>query len=183
MILFTLSITSISAYLYSGMQLPLILYAGPCWVWVMFFYQGILMGKNNRKYPIYTLIILLLISFVLQLLESYNLFTYNHPAFGIKASAFIYSSIVLFIVFAKQIQNFYESKKNIIFQIIEYIGKLSFGIYLIHCYLITFISKFIDSWNWGIKCLMTIILSIAFIEFIKLILPNKICSKYLGFFL
>ena len=180
-ILFLISMGSISAYLYSGAELPLILYAGPFWVWIIFFYQGIYMGNSKRKYPIYTLIILLILTFILQLLESYYLYSNNHHAFGIKATAFIYSSIVLLILFSKQAQDFYESRKYMIFSIIEYIGKKSFGIYLIHCYIIRFAYGFIYSLNWGIKCLLTVVLSIVVIELIKLILPNKICSKYLGF--
>lgn len=181
-ILFLISMGSITAYLYSGVELPLILYAGPFWVWIIFFHQGICMGNSERKYPIYTLIILLILSFILQLIESYYLYKNYHPAFGIKATAFIYSYIILLILFSKQIQVFYESRKNWIFPLIEYIGKQSFGIYLIHCYILTYTSKFINSWNWGVKCLLTIALSIVVIELTKLVLPNKICSKYLGFY-
>lgn len=164
-----------------GWQLPLILYAGPCIIWLMFFYQGILMAKSERNYSIPKLTVLLIISLILQLIESHYLFSIRNSGFGIKGTAFIYSSIVLFILFSKQIQVLYESKKNIITTSIEYVGNLSFGIYLIHCYVISIINKLLIVENWGIKWTLTIILSIGIIIFIKFIIPNKYSSKYLGF--
>lgn len=180
-ILFLLSIASISIYIYSGKQLPLILYAGPFWVWIMFFYQGIIMGRSQRNYPIIVLIALLLVSLVLQAIESYYLYDTGRSGFGIKATAFIYSLIVIFILFSKQCQKLYESNKNKLFSIIEYIGKLSFGIYLIHCYFIIPINKIIGIDFWAFKWLLTLAISICFIQLVKWVLPYKICTKYLGF--
>lgn len=56
-----LSVVSISLYLYMKFQWPLILYAGPFWVWIMFFHQGIIIGKSDRNYPILTLVVLFLL--------------------------------------------------------------------------------------------------------------------------
>lgn len=177
-----ISIISISLYIYSGSQLPLIFYAGPFWIWIMFFYQGIIMGRSERNYSITTLVVLLLIAISLQLVESWYLFNYGSASYGIKASAYIYSSIVLFILFSKKAETFYETNKNIVFSFIEYIGRLSFGIYLIHCYFITFIiNRIIGNEYWGIRCFCTILCSIFFIEIIKKVVPNRFCTKYLGF--
>ena len=175
------SMTCISLYLYSGLKLPLILYAGPFCVWILFFCQGILMGKTNRNYPIFMLVILLIISLLLQIIESNYLYDLREDGFGIKASAFLYSSIIVFILFAKKSQMFYESKTNVFFSLVEYIGKISFGIYLIHMYIIMMISKSIGIEHWGIKWFLTLIFSMAVVYSVKKLLPNKFTSKYLGF--
>jgi len=173
--------TCISLYLYTGMKLPLILYAGPCLVWIMFFCQGILVGKVDRNYSIKIMFALLVLSLILQLIESYYLYAIRGDGFGIKASAFLYSFIVILILFAKKSQIFYEKNMNQFFSVIEYIGKISFGIYLIHMYAIKLVNKFIGMDNWGIKWFLTLVLSMAIIYGVKQILPNKFASKYLGF--
>lgn len=175
------SMTCISLYLYSGIKLPLLLYAGPFCVWIMFFCQGILMGKAERRYSIGALAVFLVLSLILQLIESYYLYGIRGDGFGIKASAFLYSFIIILIFFSKRIQTTYESNPNIISSIIEYVGKISFGIYLIHMYIVMVINKYTDVENWGIKWLLTIILSMTVIYSAKKLLPNKITSKYLGF--
>lgn len=139
------------------------------------------MGKTNRNYPIFMLVILLIISLLLQIIESYYLYDLRGDGFGIKASAFLYSSIIVLILFAKKSQMFYESKTNVFFSLVEYIGKISFGIYLIHMYIIMMINKSIGIENWGIKCFLTLILSMAVVYSLKKLLPNKFTSKYLGF--
>lgn len=163
------------------MRLPLILYAGPCLVWIMFFCQGILMGKTKRDYAISILLLLLVLSLILQLVESYYLYAIRGDGFGIKASAFLYSFIIILILFAKKSQAFYESNNNKFFSFIEYIGKISFGIYLIHMYAIRLVNKFIGVENWGLKWFITIISSMIVISCVKKLLPNKFTSKYLGF--
>lgn len=175
------SMTCISLYLYTGMKLPLIFYAGPCLVWIMFFCQGILMGKTKRDYTISILLLLLVLSLILQLIESYYLYAIRGDGFGIKASAFLYSFIVILILFAKKSQAFYESNNNKFLSFIEYIGKISFGIYLIHMYVIRLVNKFIGFENWGIKWFLALVLSMAIIYGVKQILPDKFASKYLGF--
>lgn len=176
------SMTCISLYLYSGVKLPLLLYAGPFCVWIMFFCQGILMGKTERRYPVGVLIASLVFSLILQLIECYYLCGIRGDGFGIKASAFLYSFIIILIFFSRRIQIAYESNSpNIISSIIEYVGKISFGIYLIHMYIVKVFSKFIGIDNWGIKWLLVMMFSMAVIYSMKKLLPNKITSKYLGF--
>lgn len=175
------SMTCISLYLYSGLKLPLILYAGPFCVWILFFCQGILMGKMNRNYTISILLLLLVLSFILQLIESYYLYAIRSDGFGIKASAFLYSFIIILILFAKKSQAFYESNNNKFLSFIEYIGKISFGIYLIHMYVIILVNKLIGIENWSLKWFITILSSMIIIYCVKKLLPNKFTSKYLGF--
>ena len=176
-----LSVLSISLYVYSDLQLPLILYAGPFIIWIMFYVQGIYMSRVSRNYSCRILFMVLMLCIFLQIIESKYLFSLSGRGFGIKGSAFIYSSIVLAILFAKKSQNLYEQRKNIVFTLIEYIGKISFGIYLIHCYVIKLINHFIGLENWGGKWVLTMILSMTIIYSVKKLLPNMFASKYLGF--
>lgn len=139
------------------------------------------MGKTKRDYAISILLLLLVLSLILQLVESYYLYAIRGDGFGIKASAFLYSFIIILILFAKKSQAFYESNNNKFFSLIEYIGKISFGIYLIHMYAIRLVNKFIGVENWGLKWFITIISSMIVISCVKKLLPNKFTSKYLGF--
>lgn len=147
----------------------------------MFFCQGILIGKMERNYSINVLLVLLVVSLILQFIESYYLYGIRDGGFGIKASAFLFSFIIILILFAKKSQTFYESNMNKFFSIIEYIGKISFGIYLIHMYTIKLVNKFIALDNWGIKWFLAIVLSMTIIYCTKQIIPQKFASKYLGF--
>ena len=140
------------------------------------------MGKTERRYPVGVLIASLVFSLILQLIECYYLCGIRGDGFGIKASAFLYSFIIILIFFSRRIQIAYESNSpNIISSIIEYVGKISFGIYLIHMYIVKVFSKFIGIDNWGIKWLLVMMFSMAVIYSMKKLLPNKITSKYLGF--
>ena len=173
------SLVCISLYMYSGIKLPLLLFAGPFYVWIMFFCQGILMGKLKRNYPIFILAILLIIALILQLIESYFLYGIREGGLGIKASAFIYSTIVIFIAFSKKCQMLYESNSNFLFSLVEYLGKISFGIYLIHMYIIMVINKFIGIEYWSVKFILRFMTSVVVIYCVKRLLPS--ISKYLGF--
>ena len=48
-------------------------------------------------------------------------------------------------------------------------------------YVIRLVNKFIGVENWGIKCFLALVLSMAIIYGVKQILPDKFASKYLGF--
>ena len=175
-----ISVLSISLYVYSDLQLPLILYAGPFIMWTMFYVQGIYISRMNRDYSYWILLLVLLLCILLQIIESKYLFALSGRGFGIKASAYIYSTVIIFLLFSQRLQHKYESKKNLIKRFIEYIGQISFGIYLIHMFVLSLVSKYFDIQNWIINWGIVLTFTILIIQILKAIFPAKITGKYLG---
>ena len=175
-----ISVLSISLYVYSDLQLPLILYAGPFIMWTMFYVQGIYISRMNRNYSYCFFLMVLLLCILLQIIESKYLFTLTGRGFGIKASAYIYSIVVIFLLFSQRLQYMYECKKHFIKRFIEYIGQMSFGIYLIHMFVVLLVSKYLDIHNWIINWGIVLVFTILIIQILKAIFPAKITRKYLG---
>lgn len=175
-----ISVLSISLYVYSDLQLPLILYAGPFIMWTMFYVQGIYISRMNRNYSYWVLLMVLLLCILLQIIESKYLFTLTGRGLGIKASAYIYSIVVIFLLFSQRLQYMYECKKHFIKRFIEYIGQMSFGIYLIHMFVVLLVSKYLDIHNWIINWGIVLVFTILIIQILKAIFPAKITRKYLG---
>ena len=175
-----LSLASIALYVYSNLQLPLILYAGPFVIWIMFYMQGIIISKSSREYSIPPLLIAIAMCVIFQMLESKYLYSLNGRWAGIKPSAFIYSVVVILLLFSNKVQKRYELKTNLIKRFIEYIGRISFSIYLVHMFIVITISRFLDIQCWIINWSFVLIMTIIVINFLKSILPVSILRKYLG---
>lgn len=161
-----------------GMGLPLILYAGPLPCWLMFFALGILIGqKTERKYSIALPIFITIIGYIFSIVESNYLLSQYGQGVGIKLSSFIYSAGIVYLLFSNKVERLI-CKTGIIYKIFVKIGSLSFGIYLIHCYLVNLVDRFpIDSWF--IKFVMTLSLTILFILILKKTVPSKY-HRFLG---
>lgn len=171
---------SVVSYLNNVMNLsiPLLIYAGSFPLWIMFFGLGIYLSKRQRDYNLKLVLVLVIIGLGLSYLESYYLNTHYHGGFGIKPSVFIYSFSVILFLFSSKLERAYSST-SLINRAIQCIGDHSFGVYLIHCYLISAISK-LNLDFWGIKVLLVIIASVCIVKFGKRQFPSM-SSKYLGF--
>lgn len=155
-------------------NVPLIVYAGPIITWIIFFFMGVKLSKSERDYNIKILYVLIPISVILCIIESYMLqiYTCGVKGFGIKLSTYIYSALMVLLLFSKQ----FEEKFNanlILNRIITYIGSISFGLYLLHCYFITIIFRYIDVDNYFIRWGIISICSIMFVIALKKIIPSK----------
>lgn len=159
--------------------LPLILYAGPCVTWLVFFCLGIYLGRNERNYRIKPLIVGLLFSIILMIIESYILDSFGKSGYGLKPSVYIYSLFVILILFSKKLQDAFD-EELLINKCISYIGKISFGIYLIHYYLIMIIAILPIEHIWIVRWLSAMLMTVLTIKVAEKILPNKIL-KYIGF--
>ncbi len=121
---------------YMGINLPLILYAGIFPVFLVFFVLGLYLGSleiisiSNKL-----LISLVIIFYLLSCVESYFLYTLFEngglAATAMKPSSFIFSLFLIIYLF-KNIDLFKSS-------ILEFLGKISFGIYLIHVFVLSII--------------------------------------------
>lgn len=155
-------------------NLPLIVYAGPVITWIIFFYMGIELSKFERDYNITILYILIPICIILCIIESYMLqiHTQGIKGFGIKLSMYIYSALMILLLFSKRFEE--KFKSNLILnRIITYIGSISFGLYLLHCYFITIIFRYIDVENYFFRWGIVSVCSIMFVIALKKIIPSK----------
>lgn len=161
-----------------GLNIPLLIYAGPFPLWIVFFFMGVYFSKTDRNYNLLMPSILTIIGLGLQLYESEYWLAKGVNAYGIKLSSFIFSAGVIWLLFSKEVESKYT--ENIIFKTINWIGGISFGIYLLHCYMIGVADKLIPDMNWIGKWVFVLCLTVLFIWIAKAIFP-KFSIKYLGF--
>ena len=162
-----------------GKGIPLILYAGPLPCWLMFFVLGVMIGhKPERNYSIIFPIVITILGFILYVIESDYLLAHYGKGVGIKPSSFIYSAGMIFLMFSNKVENLL-SRTGIIYRIMIWIGSLSFGIYLIHCYFVNFFVKRLPIDSWLLQWALSLFLTVVFILILRKLLPPKY-HKYLG---
>lgn len=156
-------------------HLPLIIYAGCCLLWLMFFVVGCVLSQKNRIYSLKMPIAIIMVGFILSLVESYYYLSNYSLGFGIKPSSFIFSLGAVLLLMNNKLEKFYLSHKNMCTRILEYIGGVSFAVYLIHCYVIGWILPHIGVFNniWLVRWLIAVLISISVIEIMKKIIPHK----------
>lgn len=159
-------------------NLPLLLYAGPCPTWIMFFCLGMYLGQRNCDYKIKPLVVGLIFSIILMMVESYALIEFGNNGFGLKPSVYVYSTFVIMILFSNRIRCSYKENK-LINRFVSYVGRISFGIYLVHCYIISVMANLIGDCQWMLKWTVVSVLSIAVITLVRRICP-KVILKYIG---
>ncbi len=177
-----LSISSILVITYTrsvlGIELPLIVYAGPFTTWFVFFMIGVYYATSPINYTLKQSMALIVIGLILECIETYYLNINYGGGYGIKLSAFIYSIGVVMLILSPKVRNVYKSNK--LTSIIAYIGKISFGIYLIHCFVIKVVNFVLPIKVWVISWLMVIIITSIVIMTSRKFIPQKI-NRYLGF--
>lgn len=163
----------------SEYNLSLLRKAGPFPIWIVFFCLGIYLGKmQERNYSIFPWFIMLLLGIIISFIETKWLYQSYHTGFGIKISTHIYSFAVIVLLFSNKIQKIFN-EKSFLFNIITYLGRISFGIYLIHLYLIDAFRVLHLNFGWILSTTIIIIFTITFIYTIKKYFPKY--SNYLGF--
>ena len=162
-----------------GKGIPLILYAGPLPCWLMFFVLGVVIGqKPERNYSIIIPIAITVIGFALSIMESNYLLNQYGKGAGIKPSSYIYSAGMIFLMFSSKME-YIISRTGFIYRFITWIGGLSFGTYLIHCYFVSFIVKRLIVDSWFLKWALSLFMTVVFILILRKLLPTKY-HKYLG---
>ena len=162
-----------------GKGIPLILYAGPLPCWLMFFVLGVMIGhKPERNYSIILPMVIAILGFILSVIETDYLLDHYGKGVGIKPSSFIYSAGMIFLMFSNKVENLIR-RTGAIYRFIIWIGSLSFGIYLIHCYFISFFVKRLPIDSWLLQWSLALFLTVVFILILRKLLPKKY-HKYLG---
>lgn len=161
-----------------GYNIPLILYAGLFPLWIIFFAIGCYLGKakGSVNYRLKWWYILFVVGLVGSYFESKWLVSISGEGYGgIKFSSFIFSFAVIMICLSSTTIKFYKTHSGKLSALIAKIGGISFGIYLIHCFLImiiSFISKnvtaiiFIGE-SWLFKFILTSFCTVAIIIIAK----------------
>lgn len=161
-----------------GLNLPLLLYAGPFILWVAFYYLGCVMSFGSREYSLLFPIICTLLGLFLSCGETQYLVTHFQQGYGIKLSSFIYSYGMILLLFSYKLERSY--KISFLGVAIEWLGKNSFIIYLVHVYVITVLKGVFSLNSWSLFWILVVLLS-STVVFVLRFLPQKI-RYYLGVF-
>lgn len=179
-VILSLSLICVAVISYTSItRFPLIVFAGPVIVWLIFFWIGVFLSRRKRDYKIEWIFIGVLISFVLMLIET----KFRHEAtgggYGIKPSSFIFSFLMILLLSSKRMEQKYV-KDNIINKVLTVVGDYSFPIYLIHCFVITIVFHFVSISNWIARWIIVVAITMLFIYIVRKVLPNK-SLKIIGF--
>jgi len=171
-----LLITYISSV--QGIQLPLIVYAGPFTTWFVFFMLGVYYSSSKINYTIKQAVSIIVFGFALECIETYWLNTNYGGGYGIKFSAFIYSIGVVMFILSPKVKAFYTHNK--LTSLIAYVGNISFGVYLIHCFVIRAFNFIYPVRSWLMLWIMTVIITSIICSIVRTVLPKHL-NRYLGF--
>ena len=163
-------------------HLPLILYAGPIFCWLIYFSLGYYFSSNsNKTVKLYIPIILIVITLALCLFESYYFINKmkNLSGSGIKPTAMLFSVTVVILLFDCNLSEKYiNTKFNVCFTVL---GRYSYGIYLIHLYILAIVRKL--SYNsrfsvlgWGLLTFVVILTTFVILWIVRRI--SKKIGKY-----
>lgn len=171
-----------SAYLISyhgGYRYPFIVYMSPITSRILFFALGIILGRSERNYRIASLVVGVMFTLVLQIAESLyqKSIGVSSPYDCTKPSGFIYFAIFIVLIFSKQMELWYVSHR---IRFIEYIGEISFALYLGHCYLILALNASDYTIPFAIKWFAVLLLSIVCVSLLRKIIINKTIRSIIG---
>lgn len=161
-----------------GIQIPLIVFAGPFTTWFVFFMLGVYYAKSPINYTVKQSVVTIIIGLMLECIETYYLNMNYGGGYGIKISSFIYSIGIIMLLFTPKVKSMYTSNK--LTSMIAYLGRISFGIYLIHCYVIKIANFIFPVGSWALSWIIVIMITTIAIMISRKYLPQKI-NKYLGF--
>jgi surface polysaccharide O-acyltransferase-like enzyme len=129
---------------YTNISLPLIIYAGLFPTWIVFFVYGLYLGSGGKiSISNKSLMLIILVSYSFSCIESYCVYFQfdqaGNAVTAVKPTSFIYSLFVISFFF-----------KNIGFinvGVIRRFGEISFGIYLIHMFILPIATKVLKAFS------------------------------------
>lgn len=177
-----LIVSMCSAYLISycgGYGYPFLVYMAPVTTWILFFALGIILGRSERNHKISALVACVILSLALQIVESLyqKSIGVSCPFDCTKPSGFIYSAILILLLFSKQIEIWYAGHRS---KVVEYIGEISFTLYLGHCYIIIEPDSSNFSVPYVVKWFAVLVVSTTCVYTLRRIITNKRIRYFIG---
>lgn len=163
-----------------GYSLPLVVYAGPFPLWIVFFVLGIYLAQTERTYPLRLILLLLLCSLVWEYKESLYLYGFHGNGLGIKLSSFVYSFLLILLLFSKKMETWYNRWNSVPVKCMAYLGRISYGVYLTHCYVILLAVRLLPDVGWTLRWAVVLAIDVALVVLGLKLFP-AISKKYLGF--
>ena len=135
--------------------------------------MGCYLRKCKRKYSLWLTGVAVVLGLAMEYAETYYWNTNYEGGFGIKCSSFLFSAAVITLLFSQKIEQAY--KRNAFTRTIEYIGSISFAIYLYHLYAneIFGILHITIPQLWIVRWVICIVVTILIIWLFKRTFPKK----------
>ena len=166
----------------NAISLPMTVYAAPFPLWLVFFVLGVYLSKGERDYPVRWIIVGLCISLVIQVIEARYLCSFHGVGQGIKPSSFVFSLLMVLLLFSTKVENKYNSRNGRIKKWMSKIGEVSFVVYLSHTLVILLAGRvgLYSNSPWFFRFLLIAAIDIVGVFVLRRVLPVKV-DKYLGF--
>ena len=167
-----------------NVSLPTILYAGGFWMWLCFFTFGFYIGKGKACNSIKLWGIFAFLTFVLCNVESILLIIPGQlNGLGQKPTTMLFSFCVIPLLLSEEIKYIFEKNLSTYFNFFVKMGFFSFGIYLIHFYVLIFVKhsekkylQFFAEYNsfiqWIILIVVTLLISFSILWISKRLFPR-----------
>lgn len=166
----------------NGISLPMTVYAAPFPLWIVFFVVGVYLSRVERNYSIGWVSVGVFIALLLQVIEARYLCSFHGVGQGIKPSSFVFSLLMVLLLFSTKFEERYNKRNTCIKNGISNIGEVSFVVYLSHTLVILLAGRigFYSSAPWLFRWLLIAAIDILVVLVLRGILPAKM-NRYLGF--
>ena len=164
-------------YIIESFGLTTMFLVGPFVYWIVFYYIGIKLSMSNRDYGIKIPLVLIIIGFVAQMIETYYLMFIGHFGIGIKVSAWIYAAGMVLFLFSNKVELAISKVQGQTFGKVVTIGRFSFGIYLLHVYALIVLPIINRRNTWLMNFCTVTAISLLIIYLLMIIVPNKYIKR------
>ena len=147
-------------------------------LWIIFFFMGIRFSDHSRAFDLKYPIIVIAAGLALQIIECNWLFSIDGRGLGIKLSSFVFSAGVVWLAFSERLENSYAETRFT--AAINYIGRISFGIYLLHVYVIEIWKRLLPAGSWVVDWIAVMCLT-GIGHSVRQGVESEICEEIFGF--
>lgn len=163
---------------FEGRSFPLVVYAGPFMLWVVFFMLGVYFSSHSRNYSLPIPAVVTIVGLIASIFETCYYLGLDGSGVGIKLSSFIYSAGIILLLFSEKAERAF--RMNPITRLVLYIGEISFAVYFAHVYVIMIVRHFTGREFWILNWTLVLTITVLLIALCKKILPEKFSRKYLA---
>ncbi|MGD9503824.1 MAG: acyltransferase [Syntrophobacteraceae bacterium] len=174
-----------------GYELPFTMYAAPFYSWVVFYQIGLLAGTQSDVFrsfsnslTVYAVILAILLSILESMVLVIHYQNWNFATSQLKLSSCFYAMVLITLIY--RYRSFFSN-----IPILIKLGNISFGIYLIHMFVLPVVSRVVGKLHFILSLQpayqivitgFTIFLCFVIIEMVKTIVPKRISSSIFGFY-